>query len=158
MCLLKTKFFTFRVSPSVHTSVKFVIMIRCKINFDIIWYSVIFAANLYLSKFVWSSDILNFFFKNVVILVINKNFPFLLLNTQSRLYIIPNLLAANVVYNIWGQYHLQLLFPFYLNILKIGTSFYHIELPLTFKILLLNFFFFNSIKYIINLIFTVKDI
>ena len=48
---------------------KFVIMMRCKINFDIIWYSVIFAANLYLSIFVWSSDILNFVFMNVVILV-----------------------------------------------------------------------------------------
>ncbi len=48
---------------------KFVILIRCKINFDIIWYTVIFAANLYLSIFVWSSDILNFVFMNVVILV-----------------------------------------------------------------------------------------
>ncbi len=36
---------------------KFVIMICCKINFDMIWYSVI-----YLSIFVWSSDILNFRF------------------------------------------------------------------------------------------------
>ena len=36
----------------------FVIMIRCKINFDIIWYTVIFAANLYLSILVlisWTS-------------------------------------------------------------------------------------------------------
>ncbi len=41
-------------------------MIRCKINFDMIRYSVIFAANLYL---LISSDILNFFFMNVVILV-----------------------------------------------------------------------------------------
>ncbi len=49
---------------------KFVIMIRCKINFDIIWYTVIFAANLYLSIFVWSSHILNFVFMNAVILVI----------------------------------------------------------------------------------------
>ena len=48
---------------------KFGIMIRCKINFDIIWYTVIFASNLYLSIFVWSSDILNFVFVNVVILV-----------------------------------------------------------------------------------------
>jgi len=48
---------------------KFVVMIRCKINFDIIWYTVIFAANLYLSIFVWSSDILNFVFINVIILV-----------------------------------------------------------------------------------------
>ena len=40
---------------------KFVIMIRCKTNFDIIWYTVIFLANLYWSIFVWSSDILNFF-------------------------------------------------------------------------------------------------
>ena len=48
---------------------KFVIMIFCKNNFDMIWYSVIFAANLYLSRFVWSSDILNFVFMNVVILV-----------------------------------------------------------------------------------------
>ncbi len=48
---------------------KFVIMIRCKINFDMIWYSVIFAANLYLSIFVWSSDTLNFVFMNDVILV-----------------------------------------------------------------------------------------
>ena len=47
----------------------FVIIIRCKINFDIIWYSVIFAANLYLSIFVWSSDILTFVFMNAVILV-----------------------------------------------------------------------------------------
>ncbi len=39
-------------------------------NFDIIWYSVIFAANLYLSIFLWSSDILNFVFMNVVILVL----------------------------------------------------------------------------------------
>ena len=44
-------------------------MIFRKINFDIIFYSVIFAANLYLSIFVWSSDILNFVFMNVVILV-----------------------------------------------------------------------------------------
>ncbi len=36
----------------------FVIMICCTINFDIIWYSVIFAVNLYLLIFVWSSDIL----------------------------------------------------------------------------------------------------
>ncbi len=50
---------------------RFMIMIRCKIDFDIIWYTVIFAANLilYLSLFVWSSDILNFVFMNVVILV-----------------------------------------------------------------------------------------
>ena len=49
---------------------KFVIMIRCKINFNIIWYTIIFAANLYLSSiFVWSSDILNFVSMNVVILV-----------------------------------------------------------------------------------------
>ncbi len=47
---------------------KVVIMIRCKINFDMIWYSVIFAANLYLTIFVWSSDIVNFVFMNVVIL------------------------------------------------------------------------------------------
>ena len=33
---------------------KFVIMIRCKFDFDIIWYSAMFAANLYLSIFVWS--------------------------------------------------------------------------------------------------------
>ena len=39
---------------------KFVIMIRCKINFDIIWYSVIFAANLYLLLFFWSSDIFTY--------------------------------------------------------------------------------------------------
>ena len=48
---------------------KCVIMIRCKNYFNILWYSVIFAANLYLSIFVWSSDILNFVFMNVVILV-----------------------------------------------------------------------------------------
>ncbi len=52
----------------------FVIMIRCKINFDIIWYTVIFAANLYLSIFVWSSDILNFVFSNVVILVFHVTY------------------------------------------------------------------------------------
>ncbi len=52
---------------------KFVIMIRCKVNFDIIWYSVIFAANLY----VWSSDILNFVFMNIVILdYLNFNLRF----------------------------------------------------------------------------------
>ena len=49
---------------------KFVIMIRCKINFAIIRYSVIFAANPYLLIFVWSSDILNFFFIYVVILAL----------------------------------------------------------------------------------------
>ncbi len=51
---------------------KFVILIHCKINFEIIWYSVIYSANLYsiLSIFVWSSYILNFVFMNVVILVI----------------------------------------------------------------------------------------
>ena len=38
---------------------KFVIMIRFKFNFDMIWYSLIFAANLYL----------NLVFMNVVILV-----------------------------------------------------------------------------------------
>ncbi len=36
---------------------KFVIMIRCKINFDMIWYSV------------WLSNLMNFVFMNVVILV-----------------------------------------------------------------------------------------
>ena len=41
---------------------KVVIMIRCKINFVIMWYSVIFAANLYLSIFVLSSDIFMFSF------------------------------------------------------------------------------------------------
>ena len=43
---------------------KFVIMTRCRIIFDITfkWYSVIFAANLYLSIFVCSSDILNLVF------------------------------------------------------------------------------------------------
>ncbi len=44
-------------------------MIRCKMNFDMIWYTVILPANLYLSIFEWSSDILNFVFMNVVILV-----------------------------------------------------------------------------------------
>ncbi len=51
---------------------KFVIMVRCKINFVMIWYSVIFAANLYSSIFVWSSDILNFVLMNVVILVLMR--------------------------------------------------------------------------------------
>ena len=50
--------------------INFGIMIRCKINFDVIWYSVIFAANFYLSIFVWSFDILNFVSMNVVILVL----------------------------------------------------------------------------------------
>ncbi len=44
-----------RDSKSDYVLQKFVIMII----FDIIWYAVIFAANLYLSIFVWSSDILN---------------------------------------------------------------------------------------------------
>ena len=48
----------------------FVIIIRCELNFDIIWYSVILAANLYLSIFVWSFDNLNFVSMNVVILVL----------------------------------------------------------------------------------------
>ncbi len=47
----------------------FIIMILRKINFDIIWYSVIFAATLYLTIFVWSSDFLIFAFINVAILV-----------------------------------------------------------------------------------------
>ena len=47
---------------------KFVIMFRCKINFVIIWYSVIFAANLYLSicvwiSFLWMFSFLFFFYK-----------------------------------------------------------------------------------------------
>ena len=46
---------------------KFVIMIRCKIIFDIIRYYVIFAVTLYLSMFVWSSDFLSFTFMNVVV-------------------------------------------------------------------------------------------
>ena len=58
---------------------KFVIMIRCKINNDIIWYYVIFAANLYLSIFIWSSDILNFVFMNVVILVYPLLFYFIII-------------------------------------------------------------------------------
>ena len=48
---------------------KFVIMIRCKIDFDMIWYSVMFGATLYLSIFIWSSDFLKFVFMNVVIFV-----------------------------------------------------------------------------------------
>ncbi len=36
-----------------------------KNNFDQIWYSVIFAATLYLSMLVWSSDFLSFAFMNV---------------------------------------------------------------------------------------------
>ncbi len=48
---------------------KLVIMIRYKINFDMIWNFVIFAANLYLSIFIWSSDILNFIYMKNVILV-----------------------------------------------------------------------------------------
>ncbi len=52
--------------------INFGIMILCEINFDKIWYSVIFAANQYLSIFVWSFDILNFVFMNDVILVIMK--------------------------------------------------------------------------------------
>ena len=62
--------------------INFVMIIRCKINFDIIWYSVIFAANLYLSIYVWSSDMLNFVFMNVVILVLHgilKNITYLFL-------------------------------------------------------------------------------
>ena len=39
-----------------------------------IWYSVIFEANLYLSIFVWSSDILIFVFMNVVILFVFNDF------------------------------------------------------------------------------------
>ena len=62
----------------------FVIMIRCKINFDIIWYSVIFAANLYLPIFVWSSDILNFVFMNGVILVFIKLIYYVVLNLAAR--------------------------------------------------------------------------
>ncbi len=49
--------------------INFVIMIQCKINFDIIWYSLIFAATLYFSLFVWLSNFLNFVFMKVVILV-----------------------------------------------------------------------------------------
>ena len=52
-------------------SINFGIVIRCKINFDIIWYSVLFEANLYLLLFVLSSNILNFVFMNVVILFYN---------------------------------------------------------------------------------------
>ncbi len=44
--------------------------IICKINFDIIWYSLIFAATLYLSLFVWSSDFSSFTYMNVVNVVI----------------------------------------------------------------------------------------
>ena len=40
--------------------INFGMMILRKTNCDIIWYSVIFAVNLYLSIFVWTSDILNF--------------------------------------------------------------------------------------------------
>ena len=47
----------------------FGILIPRKINFHIIWYSVKLASTLYLSIFVWSSDLLNFVFINVVILV-----------------------------------------------------------------------------------------
>ncbi len=50
---------------------KFVIIICCKINFDVIWYSVIFSATLYLSLFVWSSDFLSFALINDLILVYN---------------------------------------------------------------------------------------
>ena len=50
--------------------INFEMVILCKNNFDIIWYSVIFAANLYFSIFVWSSDNLNlwmlsFLFKRI---------------------------------------------------------------------------------------------
>ena len=54
-------YFTSNDSPQ-----KFVIMIRCKIIFYIIWYSVIFAAALYLTIFVLSFDILSFAFMSVV--------------------------------------------------------------------------------------------
>ena len=55
---------------------KFVIIIRCQINFYIKWYSVILAANLYMSIFVWSSfDIFNIIFMNVVILVVHLSYP-----------------------------------------------------------------------------------
>ena len=64
---------------------KFLIMICCKINFDIIWYSVIFAANQYLSIFVWSSHILNFVFMNVVILV-NISFRTIRQKKKNLLY------------------------------------------------------------------------
>ena len=71
--LISTKFFSFNWKIFIWNNcliiIHFVILICCKINFDIIWYSVVFAANLYLSIFVWSSDILNFVFMNVVILV-----------------------------------------------------------------------------------------
>ena len=40
-----------------------------KLNFYIIWFSVIFAATLNLSIFVWSSDFLNLIVIKVVILV-----------------------------------------------------------------------------------------
>ena len=46
-------------------------MICCKINFDI-WYYVIFAANLYLSIFVWSSEIFNLFLWMLSFLFNNK--------------------------------------------------------------------------------------
>ena len=43
------------------------------INFDLPWYFITFAATLYLSIFVWSSDFLSFVvFMNVVILVFIK--------------------------------------------------------------------------------------
>ncbi len=37
--------------------INFRIMVICGIDFDMVYYSVLFAANLYLSIFVWSSDI-----------------------------------------------------------------------------------------------------
>ena len=55
----------------------FGMMVLRKIDFDIIWYSVIFAAILDLSMFVWPSDFLSFAVMNIVILVKSKLGPFL---------------------------------------------------------------------------------
>ncbi len=46
--------FRYWILPQItHWNKKFVIMIRCKINFHIIYYTVISTTNLYLSIFVW---------------------------------------------------------------------------------------------------------
>ena len=118
-------------------SQKFVILIRCEINFGILWYSVIFAANLYESIFVWSSDILNLVFMNVVMLVFTFTFANLILccndpkprlrcqsikiyhkyNLNQSVYLYPMLFIYLILFlTLW--FHVNGLFFFWLIIEK----------------------------------------
>ena len=73
----------------------------CKINFDMIWYTVIFATNLYFSIFVCSSDILNFVFMNVVISTEPTEYV-LMINELPR-FLHSSKMLQKLACQVWNQ-------------------------------------------------------